>query len=78
MPDEAKVIAFMPLCPSLPPNKLVWQGTTNGIFSVKSAYQMGMENNFRGRGSTSSVSLENRIWKVIWNLEVPNSIKMFM
>lgn len=49
MPNEAKVIASMPLCPSLPPDKLVWQGTTNGIFSVRSAYHMGMENNFRGR-----------------------------
>ena len=68
----------MPLCPSLPPDKLVWRGTTDGIFSVRSAYHMGMENTFRGRGSASSVSLENRIWKVIWNLEVPNSVKMFM
>jgi hypothetical protein len=78
MPDEAKVIASMPLCPSLPPDKLVWQGTTDGVFSVRSAYHMGIENNFRGRGSTSSVSLENRIWKVIWNLEVANSVEMFM
>jgi hypothetical protein len=78
LPDEAKVIASMPLCPSLPPDKLVWLGNTYGVFSVRSAYHMGMENIFRGRGSASSDSFVNKIWKVIWNLEVPNSVKMFM
>jgi hypothetical protein len=39
---------------------------------------MGMKNNLRGRGSASIVSQDNRIWKVIWNLEVPNSVIMFM
>jgi len=78
MPEEAKVIASMPLCYSLPPDKLVWQGTNDGVFSVKSAYHMGMDSNSRSKGSASCVSLENRIWKVIWALEVPNSVKMFM
>jgi ribonuclease HI len=77
-PEEAKVIASMPLCPSLPPDKLVWQGTTDGIFSVRSAYHMGMENTLRVRGSASGESFDNRIWKTIWKMEVPNSVKMFM
>jgi len=42
------VIASMPLCYSLSPDKLVWQGTNDGVFSVKSAYHMGMESNSRG------------------------------
>jgi hypothetical protein len=65
MPDEAKVIASIPLCSSLPLDKLVWQGTTDGVFSVRSAYHMGMDSNTRGRGSASRVSQENRICKVI-------------
>jgi hypothetical protein len=65
MPDEAKVIASMPLCYSLPPDKLVWQGTNDEVFSVKSAYYMGMDSNSQGRGPASCLSLKNRIWKVI-------------
>jgi hypothetical protein len=42
-PEEAKVIVTLPLCPTLPPDRLVWKGTTNGIFSVRSANHMGME-----------------------------------
>jgi hypothetical protein len=31
----------------------VWQGTKNGVFSVRSVYHLGMEINARSLGGTS-------------------------
>jgi hypothetical protein len=42
-PEEVKVITNMPISPFLPPDRLIWQGTKNGSFSVRSAYHLGME-----------------------------------
>jgi hypothetical protein len=40
---EAKIIKSIPSCPSLPPNKVIWNGTSNGMFSVRSAYHLGLD-----------------------------------
>jgi hypothetical protein len=40
--EEAKVISSIPLNSSIPPDRLIWLGTFNGVFSVKSAYHLGM------------------------------------
>jgi hypothetical protein len=40
---EAKTIKSFPLCPSLLPDKVIWNGTFNGMFSVRSAYHLGMD-----------------------------------
>jgi hypothetical protein len=36
----ANTIKNIPLCPLLPSDKIIWNGTSNGMFSVKSAYHM--------------------------------------
>ncbi|XP_062147743.1 uncharacterized protein LOC133856702 [Alnus glutinosa] len=77
-PEEAKVIVTLPLCPTLPPDRLVWRGTTNGIFSVRSAYHMGMEVKVRDNGSTSKEVGGHKVWSTIWRLGVPNNVKKFM
>jgi nitrous oxidase accessory protein NosD len=40
---EARVIVGIPLSLDLPPDRMVWRGTTNGSFTVKSAYHLGKE-----------------------------------
>jgi hypothetical protein len=41
--DEAQVISNIPLSPLLPQDRLIWRGTTNGVFTVRSAYHLGKE-----------------------------------
>jgi hypothetical protein len=51
--EEAKVIAAIPLSTTLPSDRIVWQGTKNGVFSVRSVYHLGMEINACSLGGTS-------------------------
>jgi hypothetical protein len=53
--EEALVISNIPLCPLQPPDRLIWRGTTNGVFTVRSAYHLGKElqNNMAAQSSTS-------------------------
>jgi len=41
--EEALVISNIPLCPLQPPDRLIWRGTTNGVFTVCSACHLGKE-----------------------------------
>jgi hypothetical protein len=75
---EAEVIVAIPLNPTFPPDRLAWNGTSNGIFSVQSAYHMGMEIQECSQGSTSQGGSGHRVWSFIWSLEVPNPAKLFM
>jgi hypothetical protein len=76
--EEAKVIAAIPLSPTLPSDRIVWQGTKNGVFSVRSVYRLGMEINAHSLGGTSQEWGGLQVWSVIWNLGVPNPVKLFM
>jgi hypothetical protein len=78
-PEEARVIASIPLCPTLPLDRLVWRGTTSGVFSVRSAYHMGMEiKKKRNNGSTSRDEYRHCVWSTLWSLGVPNTVKIFL
>jgi hypothetical protein len=59
-------------------DRLVWTGTSNGIFSVKSAYHLGMEWIRRETGECSDSAGTDRIWKSIWRLRVPGVVKVFL
>jgi len=59
---EAKIIKGIPICPSLPPNKIIWNGTSSGIFSVKSAYHLGMDMLRRLEGECSSRFDRSDFW----------------
>ena len=43
LPFEVEEIRSIPLSNSLPPDKLIWTGTSNGLFTVQSAYKLAME-----------------------------------
>jgi len=75
---EAKVITGIPLSPGLPPVRMVWKGTTNGSFTVRSAYHLGKEIQAMEGGHCSYVGEGVTVWKAIWALQVPNSVKLFI
>jgi hypothetical protein len=57
---------------------LIWQGTSTGKFSVRSANHMEKERqgNLKGEGSGNIVN--NGFWKALWRMKVPNTVKVFL
>jgi hypothetical protein len=76
--NVTKIIKSIPLCPSLPPDKIIWSGTSNGMFSVRSAYHMGLELLRRQEGECSSRPSRDDFWKKHWAIKAPNSSKIFL
>jgi hypothetical protein len=66
----------MPFSPFPAEDCLIWRGTKNGIFSIRSAYFLEMEKLANQLGSSSS-SEKGTNWKECWNLNVHNVIKHF-
>jgi hypothetical protein len=59
-------------------DRLIWAGTKNGAFSVKSAYNMDIERRMRFKGGCSTNPDLHPLWKVIWKLQVPQAIQLFI
>lgn len=76
--DEVKAIKTIPLSCTNQENMMIWRGTTNGLFSVRSAYHLAKETVDRMKAGSSFGFYNSDIWKGIWNLKVPNSEKHFM
>lgn len=52
--------------------------TTNGSFSVRSAYYLQQTVNRQMEGECSGVAAGVIDWKQMWNLNVPMKIKLFV
>jgi ribonuclease HI len=76
-PWEAGQICNLVLSPLGHADQIVWQGTKHGLFSVKSAYHLEMQHRNQSRGESSKTGQEERIWKTLWNLNVPPVVKHF-
>lgn len=60
--DEAKIIRGIPISPLPSEDRIIWRGTKNGFFSVRSAYFLELEDITKQRGSASN-SDEGVIWR---------------
>lgn len=69
---EAKLICSMPLSRYSQDDQLIWRGTSNGIFTIRSAYHMDMEMKAMKKGEGSAIILDDSFWKTLWHLRVPN------
>ncbi|XP_062171126.1 uncharacterized protein LOC133876913 [Alnus glutinosa] len=74
----ANAIKNILLCPLLPPDKIIWNGTSSGMFSVKSAYHMASDLMRQKNGECSFSSGSRDFWKNIWAINVPNASKNFL
>ncbi|XP_065634479.1 uncharacterized protein LOC136069649 [Quercus suber] len=78
LPHEAENIKSIPLSTHLPPDKLIWAATTNGLFSVRSAYRLAMENSqAENVGSSSNGRGLRSFWRRIWRIPVPHKVRHF-
>jgi hypothetical protein len=60
------------------PDFLVWRGSTNGVFTVKSAYHMENNKQLCSRGESSVFSQGCWVWQKLWRLHVPAVVKTFL
>ncbi|KAL6189078.1 hypothetical protein ACLB2K_040468 [Fragaria x ananassa] len=79
--DVEKILA-VPLCDGNGGDVAVWHFSDDGRFSVKSGYWFGMEMKRLEKGSSSGSGHVNsnsiNIWSLIWDLLVPNKVKLFL
>jgi hypothetical protein len=57
--NEARIIKNIPLWHSLPPDKIIWNDTSNVMFSIRSAYHLVLELVRRQEGECSTRSIKN-------------------
>ncbi|KAK9991185.1 hypothetical protein SO802_026170 [Lithocarpus litseifolius] len=77
-PHEAELIKSIPLSVTLPVDRMVWAGTSNGNFTVRSAYKLAV-NLFTSAtcGTTSDGSSLRKFWRKIWSLPIPHKVRHF-
>lgn len=77
-PSEADRICCMALSPLRHPDKLIWKGSNDGIFSVKSAYNLELNRRKMETCECSSTMEDTVLWKRLWALNAPIVLKNFV
>jgi len=76
--DTVNKICSIPINPRFHMDKLIWRGTKNGVFSVRSAYHLEMERRDREVGGASSMYSAAHVWRRLWSLNLPRHILLFL
>lgn len=79
IPNEAEVILHILFNPTWPEDKLIWNCTLNGIYTVKSRYKVGMDFTSMSTSTEgpSSMHQESRLWNYIYSLSVQLKLRIF-
>lgn len=75
--EEAQLIQTIPLSCTNQEDILIWKGTANGVFYVRSAYHMQKETETLAIAESSSKRGFSEVWKKLWALPIPNVEKNF-
>ncbi|XP_059445337.1 uncharacterized protein LOC132177129 [Corylus avellana] len=76
--EEVHQICSIAICPQTQQDRLVWSGTKNGLFSVKSVYHLAIDLYNRGAGGCSSGDKLAPFWKQIWCISAPRVVSLFI
>ena len=75
MVRDVESILSIPLSKRKPSNVLIWNGTKQGTFSVKSAYSMLYSHQAATKAfSSSSRNSAHQVWSSIWATSVPPKV----
>ena len=79
MQDDIDAILTIKPCPRVEEDVIAWAPTRNGVFTVRSAYWLGMEALSRpNHGATSRAPDGHRaIWKALWGCPAPHKVHVF-
>ena len=79
LPHEVDVIKSIPISSRLPPDKLIWTETRNGLFTMCSAHKLAVNQLLSSnRASNSDASNLRRFWSRVWSMQVPHKIRHFV
>lgn len=70
-PEEVMRICSVIPSPLHAADSLFWQGTSQGVFTVKSAYHMALQRKSHGLGECSNAKKDGGVWNNIWSLQAP-------
>jgi hypothetical protein len=76
--EEADIICSMPVSPGQQGDRMVWAGSRQGDFSVKSAYHFAKSLLESSVGSSSSMGTSTQLWKDIWRVRGPRVLNSFL
>ena len=76
--EDASAILGIPLSSMGRKDRLIWAACKSGKFSVKSAYELAYEEKTeQDRGDCSNDSQRKRVWRCIWQLNLPYKLRHF-
>jgi ribonuclease HI len=78
--EDVKDIMKIPICRGME-DHVAWHPDKKGLFSVKSAYHLGMSLKAHKRGVASSSGTIQEIdplWKQLWRMKLPGKVKIFL
>lgn len=58
------------------PDCIIWEHEKSGIFSVKSAYDL-FQKQSKQDGECSNAKDQSKLWRKLWQMNVPNKVKIF-
>ncbi|CAL1413585.1 unnamed protein product [Linum trigynum] len=77
-PVTCRLIKAIPLPRDNVEDKLIWYGTADGVFSVKSAYHLAVSlEKRRGSGRASVDWMDRASWIRLWEANIPPKLKVF-
>lgn len=79
-PHDAAFILNIKLPDRASDDFVAWSGESNGVFSVRSAYRIGIQptlHKLSGGQSSSEASGERKIWDLVWKASVPPKLRVF-
>ncbi|XP_062152877.1 uncharacterized protein LOC133861169 [Alnus glutinosa] len=77
-PDIAEHIYNIAISPRTMHDRLIWGGTANGEFAVRSAYHMELDRRDSLTGSSSDVGTNLPLWNSLWQLQIPRTAILFL
>ncbi len=78
LPFEAEIILKIPLSHYRQDDILIWGGTKNGDFAVRSGYHLLLNDSHRADPGPSDTSLLVKAWNTIWSIQVPPKVRHFL
>ncbi|XP_035539661.1 uncharacterized protein LOC118344031 [Juglans regia] len=75
---EAQLIMETPISAMATGDRIIWHGTKNGSFSVRSAYHMENDREVAAQGQASTSNSLKEVWNRIWQIQATPGDKTFL